>query len=111
MKFSAILALLGLSGTIDMVKATYGVDLSSYASTSAFSCMRSNGYDFAIPRGWCSYGGADGNVMANVNNARAAGIEYVDVYMFPCRGKSATDQVNQFINYMGAPNPNPDGAT
>jgi hypothetical protein len=91
MKFSTLFALIGVAGTIDMVKATYGVDLSTYASTSVYSCMVSSGYSFAIPRAWCSYGGMDGNAVANVNNARAAGVPYVDVYMFPCRGKSATD--------------------
>ena len=76
---------------ISVSQATTGVDLSTLASTSDYSCMKSNGIGFAVPRAWCSYGGADSNGIANVNNARAAGIPYVDVYMFPCRGKSATD--------------------
>jgi len=47
--------------------------------------------NFAIPRAYCSYGAIDGNGATNVNNARGAGIPYVDVYMFPCRGRSAQD--------------------
>jgi hypothetical protein len=61
--------------------------------------------DFAIPRAWCSYGGIDSNGINSVNNARAAGMPYVDIYMFPCRGKSATDQVNQLFSYVGSPSP------
>jgi hypothetical protein len=63
--------------------------------------MAQNGMSFAVPRAWCSYGGADSNANANINNARAAGLPYVDVYMFPCRGKSATDQVNQMMASLG----------
>lgn len=82
--------------------ATVGVDLSTLASTSTYSCMKSNGMNFAIPRAYCSYGGVDANGKTNVANAKAAGIQYVDVYMFPCRSKSATDQVNQLVNALGA---------
>jgi len=71
---------------IGVATATKGVDISAAVSTSNFSCMKSSGMGFAIPRAWCSYGGNDANVKNNVNNARSAGIAYVDVYMFPCRG-------------------------
>lgn len=59
---------------------------------------------FAIPRAWCSYGAMDWNGVDNVNNARAGGIPYVDVYMFPCRGKDAADQVNELISNLGTTN-------
>jgi hypothetical protein len=49
-----------------------------------------------------SYGAFDSHGLQNVKNARAAGIPYVDVYMFPCRGKSAADQVHDLINNMGS---------
>ena len=55
-----------------------------------WSCLRNAGYTFAIPRAWYSYGALDVNVKANIVNARAAGMPNVDVYMFPCRGKSAS---------------------
>lgn len=58
--------------------------------------MKSNGVRFAIPRGYCSYGGLDAHVTENLNNAKAAGL-ITDIYMFPCRGKSATAQVDQMI--------------
>ena len=60
--------------------------------------------NFAIPRAYKSYGAFDSNAINNVNNARAAGIPYVDVYMFPCRGKSASDQVSDLINNLGSTN-------
>lgn len=75
--------------SVQVAQATYGVDVSQYVSS--FSCLKGAGFDFAIPRAWCSYGGFDSNVKANIANARAAGFQYVDVYMFPCRGKSASD--------------------
>jgi len=70
-------------------QATTGVDLSTLASTSSYQCMHNAAYSFAIPRAWMSYGAFDPNANANVANARAGGLPYVDVYMFPCRGKDA----------------------
>lgn len=88
-----------LSLLFETTDAITGVDVSAYVSQ--WSCLRSSGFDFAIPRAWCSYGGADPNAVANVNNARAAGFDYVDVYMFPCRGLSASTQVSQMLSALG----------
>ena len=81
---SALLA----SAGINTVQATKGVDVSDLVNN--WSCLKSSGYDFAIPRGYCSYGGVDSNINRNIANAHNAGIQFVDVYMFPCRGKSAS---------------------
>ena len=59
---------------------------------------------FAIPRAYKSYGAFDSNAVTNIKNARAAGIPYVDVYMFPCRGKSASSQVTEMINGLSGSN-------
>ncbi len=75
---------------------TLGVDVSQLFSTATYQCMKNNGYNFAIIRGYCSYGGVDSNIISNLNNARAAGL-ITDIYMFPCRGKSATAQVDQMM--------------
>jgi len=40
--------------------------------------------EFAIVRGYQSGGQVDPNAAANVRNAKAAGIQYVDLYLFPC---------------------------
>lgn len=55
--------------------------------------MKSNGYQFAIVRGYCSYGGIDSHAAQTLTNAKSAGM-ITDMYMFPCRGKSATSQVD-----------------
>lgn len=42
-------------------------------------------------------GSVDPNAVVNIKNARAAGIPYVDVYLFPCPkcAKSASEQVDE----------------
>jgi hypothetical protein len=42
--------------------------------------------------------------VQNFHDARAAGIEFDDVYMFRCRGMSATNQANQLIGNLGSTN-------
>ena len=73
-----------------------GVDVSQLFSTSTYQCMKTNGYYFAILRGYCSYGGVDAHITSNLQNAKAAGL-VTDIYMFPCRGKSSTSQVDQMM--------------
>ena len=57
---------------------------------------------FAIPRAWHSGGTFDTNAIGNINNAHAAGIPNVDVYMFPCRSKSASTQVSSLVTDLGS---------
>lgn len=85
--------LLVLCALLPNINCTLGVDVSQLFSTSTYQCMKSNGYTFAIIRGYCSYGGVDANVVQGLKNAKAAGL-ITDIYMFPCRGKSATAQVD-----------------
>ena len=73
-----------------------GVDVSQLFSTSTYQCMKSSGYSFAIIRGYCSYGGVDSNAVQGLKNAKAAGM-ITDIYMFPCRGKTAQSQVDQMF--------------
>ena len=67
-------------------------------------CLKNNGVSFAIPRAYYSYGAFDPNGATNVAHAREAGIPYVDIYMFPCRGKSAASQVSDLVSKMGNAN-------
>lgn len=78
-----------------------GVDVSQLFSTSTYQCMKNSGYQFAIIRGYCSYGGVDAHVVNNLQNAKAAGL-ITDIYMFPCRGKSASAQVDQMVAAISA---------
>lgn len=80
-----------------VVEATLGVDLSTSASKTAFSCLKDQGYDFVIVRAYQSIGQPDRAAPATIANAKAAGFNYVDVYMFPCPkcSKSARDQVSE----------------
>jgi hypothetical protein len=96
---TAALASLAFQST----QATLGVDVSTRVSD--WGCIKKAGYDFAIPRAWQSFGGADPNANSNVANAHAAGFKYVDVYMFPCRGKSASAQVNGFVSSIKTQQP------
>jgi hypothetical protein len=93
MKVTALLLILALAVPSLCV---LGVDVSQLFSTSTYQCMKNAGYQFVIPRGYYSYGAVDVNVVNNLNNARAAGM-ITDVYLFPCRGKSASAQVDQMV--------------
>jgi hypothetical protein len=81
------------------VFAVKGVDISQPFSASTFTCMKNNGVTFAIPRGYCSFGGYDTHAVSNLQNAKSAGLA-TDVYMFPCRGKSGTTQVNELFAHV-----------
>jgi GH25 family lysozyme M1 (1,4-beta-N-acetylmuramidase) len=90
LKMQKTLVAILASLSIQYASGTKGVDISAAVSESSFACMKNAGMNFAIPRAYCSYGGNDANAVNNVNHARSAGIPYVDVYMFPCRSKSAS---------------------
>lgn len=64
------------------ILALRGVDVSQF--THNFSCLRQEGFDFAIVRGLMSSGAVDLHAQTNIANAKAAGLEQVDVYLFPC---------------------------
>lgn len=85
-----------LSVLIVATLCTLGVDVSQHYTTSTYQCIKNAGYHFISIRGFCSYGAVDPNIVSNLNNARAAGFS-PDIYMFPCRGKSATSQVDAMI--------------
>ena len=78
-----------------------GVDISQLFSTSTFQCLKNNGQSFVIPRGFYSFGAVDDHVVQNLNNARAAGL-ITDIYMFPCRGKSAASQVDLMMSKISS---------
>jgi GH25 family lysozyme M1 (1,4-beta-N-acetylmuramidase) len=75
---------------------TLGVDVSQLFTTSTYQCIKNGGHSFVIIRAYQSNGQVDAHAVSNLNNAKAAGLK-TDVYFFPCRGKSATAQVDQMV--------------
>ena len=83
--------------TLHFTDATKGIDVSTLVYPTGFKCLKGEGYDFLIVRGYESVGEPDSDAIHTIANAREAGFEYIDVYMFPCPrcSKSATDQVKE----------------
>jgi len=79
-----VLGLVALAACLAVSSATIGVDISSLFDTSGWQCLRDNGYTFAIIRCYCSTGNPDSSCPQSVANAWSGGMEYVDIYMFPC---------------------------
>jgi GH25 family lysozyme M1 (1,4-beta-N-acetylmuramidase) len=81
-----------------------GVDISAWAGQNTWSCLKNNGYSFAIVRNYEEACQVDPNGVHSVANAWAAGISHVDIYIYPswtC-GWSASNQVDQCIDSMGS---------
>ena len=57
-----------------------GADVSQLFPSSSYTCLKNAGYHFVVPRGYCSFGGVDHNVINSLNNIRAAGL-ITDVYL------------------------------
>lgn len=83
----------------------YGVDYSVLFSVSDIQCLVGQGFTFAIPRGYCSYGAVDENVVQNIKNAWAGGMKSVDVYLFPCvKCGNPKGQVRSLVNALNGLN-------
>ncbi|KAH7684456.1 Protein LYS-6, partial [Aphelenchoides avenae] len=83
--------------------ATIGWDGIQRCDVGCFQCLKGNGYNFFIGRVWMSTGNHDDTGIQNVKDARAAGIPYVDAYIFPClksRCAPAKNQVEATINKL-----------
>jgi hypothetical protein len=88
-----------LSASSLVVDAGQGGDVSELYSKETYECTKSKGgWDWIAIRGYCSFGGLDPNGKAGLENARAAGIAEVDVYLFPCRNKAASEQVDATVD-------------
>jgi len=91
-----VILLLGLS-SFHLTDATKGIDVSTLVYSNGFKCLKNEGYDFLIVRGYQSIGRPDSDAIHTIANARDAGFDYIDVYMFPCPRceKSASQQVTE----------------
>ncbi len=79
------------------VESALGIDISQPATTSQFACFKEKGVKLAIVRGFRSYGALDPNAAQTLKNARSQGLT-TDIYMFPCRGKTAQSQVDAMFS-------------
>jgi hypothetical protein len=64
-----------------------------------YTCLKATGIDHAIIRAYHSYGAVDLDAPENIRLSNEAGLS-TDAYMFPCRGKNATSQANELIDYL-----------
>lgn len=101
---STLLSIFFVTYLAQQALGVVGGDISSYVSVSDFTCAKNQGWEFMIVRSYCSYGAPDPNAPTALANAKAAGIQYRDVYHFPCAGKSAADQVRADVSAVGKGN-------
>ena len=73
-----------------------GLDMTGQKTTANFQCLKNSGFDFVVIRGFRSLGILDGNATQSLINAKSVGF-ITDIYMFPCRGKNASAQVDELI--------------
>jgi hypothetical protein len=88
-----------LACTIGAIQTAKVFDLAG--NFKNFTCMKSQGFEHSIVRAYHSYGAIDVDAPGNIQQSNKAGLS-TDVYMFPCRGKNATLQVNQLIDYLNS---------
>lgn len=86
-----------------------GLDVSQPVSRTVADCFVRSGYKYLMIRAWfCVNGGVDSNAITTHNNLRAAGMQHVGFYIFPCVGRarcaSATDQVNAVKSFITSNN-------
>mmetsp|Transcript_18241 Transcript_18241/g.25540 ORF Transcript_18241/g.25540 Transcript_18241/m.25540 type:complete len:216 (+) Transcript_18241:88-735(+) len=102
-----LIGLCVLLGVFAAVQAggTYGIDVSSAIYVNNFQCIKGDGYVFVVIRCWQSNGQADPNCPHTIYNAWDGGMEYVDVYMFPCYScGNPSGQVKSMIDYLNSYN-------
>jgi hypothetical protein len=98
-----------LAAAFCSVHAALGIDMSiAIASTmtqDTWNCLRSAGYTFAIIEGFNGGYHVNQNLATNVAQARAAGFEYVDTYIWSapyCGTGSGSGDANELMNYINA---------
>ncbi|CAL6005844.1 Glycosyl_hydrolase family 25 protein [Hexamita inflata] len=81
---------------------TRGFDVSYYqgaVSQDTFNCLHNNGYSFAIIQ--AQIGSTfNANAISDYQRAKAAGIQYIDFYIFPTTAKDARGQVRDTIQRL-----------
>ncbi|CAK5078596.1 unnamed protein product [Meloidogyne enterolobii] len=71
--------------SINSINSMEGIDLFQLTTLDDFTCLKEKlSAKFVIIRGGRSVGLVDSNLIKNIKNARGAGFEDVDIYIFPC---------------------------
>lgn len=91
------LSILFILAILHQTNCNLGLDLAGSFSAANFQCIKNAGYSYVILRGYRSTGSLDPTATQSLTNAKSAGL-VTDMYMFPCRGKSASTQVDEMIN-------------
>lgn len=75
-------------------------------SISTFECLLEHNFEYAVIECWVEkYDGTFwSECVDNIANARAAGFEYVDVYMYPERYRDPSDQATELLANLTANN-------
>ncbi|KAI1717717.1 glycosyl hydrolases family 25 domain-containing protein [Ditylenchus destructor] len=79
--------------------STNCIDVSAPVSVKAFRCLKEMSYSCVIVRMWRSIGKFDQNAVQTVKNARSAGIDNVDGYIFP-RFKQLADSARHQVQKL-----------
>eukprot|EP01102_Stenamoeba_stenopodia_P009922 TRINITY_DN294_c0_g1_i2.p1 TRINITY_DN294_c0_g1~~TRINITY_DN294_c0_g1_i2.p1 ORF type:complete len:410 (-),score=61.92 TRINITY_DN294_c0_g1_i2:121-1350(-) len=96
----ALVALVACLCFSPVIHAFFAVDVNDAVSQSQWQCIKGRNYARGIVRAWRSTGTFDTNAPATIKAAKAAGIGTIDVYLFPCAGKSASEQVTDMISEL-----------
>ena len=99
-----LLSLVVIALALSNAAAFDGGDISEYYSSGTFACCKNNGWGFVSVRSYCSFGGVDPNAPRTLAQAKAGGIEYRDIYHFPCASVDAATQVADDFNHIGQAN-------
>lgn len=75
----------------------FGVDVAVPVSAAQWSCLMAANVTWASVRAWHSTGSFDENAPSNLAAAASAGLQDVDLYLFPCRALPAEFQVSSLI--------------
>ena len=83
--------------------AVAGIDLSYFqgdVSQASWNCLKQSGKSFAVIQAQLGSGTINPYVANNIKRAKAAGIDYVDVYIFPDINRDPAEQVQATINFI-----------
>ena len=83
------------------VLCSFGVDMSTLTTLDNLKCLRQQySVNFLVMRAYRSYGSIDPNAKAMIQLARDAGIDFVDVYFFPCPTKDPETQAQEMLTEL-----------